>query len=371
MIYYFGWLLPLPAATWTYLTSSLSIEVVEEVFDDSSRFFFQSMGYRVGLARARHLLLQSARMAVGWALILRGGKFTQPALLVEAAQLVSFSLTTLRNTAGLPRVPEGWREALVLGFAAAGVKTPQVALAIPALSIGLHVGKSVRGLLRASRAASEDGDSWSEGAAEATEEAFDDITDAAAGVLGVQDWWDDEPTTAEAEKARWQLVGRLVSTAAAAAAAASAALQPVVLPSGTSTASTAAAVAGAFMFQRNMRLILAENMLYIQLWLLGLLPALLRLSSWLLWRVVLPMRRVAMRGWQLFEAMRRTFTHGVYCVLTTLCPPLKKIKGLEAQEVHIFTSTAHPPTHLYPPTSPLSIAFHRRSSSCCRCQNGW
>ena len=50
------------------------------------------------------------------------------------------------------------------------------------------------------------------------------------------------------------------------------------------------------MFQRNLRLIIAENMLYIRLWLFGLLPALLRLSSWLLWRVVLPMRRVAMRG---------------------------------------------------------------------------
>ena len=349
----FGWLVPLPAATWTYLVSSLGIdEVVEEVLDDSSRFFFQSLGYRVGLARARHLLLQSARMAVGWALILHGGKFAQPALLVEAAQLVSFSLTTLRTIAGLPRVPVGWREALVLGFAAAGVATPRTALAIPALSIGLHVGKSVRGLLRASRAASEDGESWGEAAAEATEEAFDDITDAAVSVLGVEDWWDDEPTTGEAEQSRWQLVGRLVSTTAAAAAAASA--STVVLPGGTSTASAAAAVAGAFMFQRNLHLILVENMMYIRLWLLGLLPALLRLSSWLLWRVVLPMRRVAMRGWELFEAVRRAFTRGVYWVLTTLCPPLEKV-GLEAEEV--FTPTAHPPTFLpstaHTPTSPF------------------
>ena len=335
--------MPLPAATWSYLVRSLSIgEAVEEVFDDSSRFtsrfFFQSLGYRVGLARARHLLLQSARMAVGWALILRGGKFAQPALLVEAAQLVSFSLTTLRTIAGLPRVPVGWREAFVLGFAAAGVATPRAALAIPALSIGLHVGKSVRGLLRATRAASEDGESWGEAAAEATEEAFDDITDAAASALGVGDWWDDERTTAEADQARWQQAGRLVSTAAAAAAAASTALQPVVLPGGTSTASAAAAVAGAFMFQRNLRLIIAENMLYIRLWLFGLLPALLRLSSWLLWRVVLPMRRVAMRGWELFAALRRTFTRAVHWLLTTLCPPLKKVKGLE----EVFTPTAHP-----------------------------
>ena len=108
------------------------------------------------------------------------------------------------------------------------------------------------------------------------------------------------------------------------------------------------------MFQRNLHLILVENMMYIRLWLLGLLPALLRLSSWLLWRVVLPMRRVAMRGWELFEAVRRAFTHGVYWVLTTLCPPLEKV-GLEAEEV--FTPTAHPPTFLpstaHTPTSPF------------------
>ena len=336
--------------------SSLSIdEVVEDSIDASSHFFFQSLGYRVGLARVRHLLFQSARMAIGWALILRGGKFARPALLVEAAQLVSFSLTTLRTLAGLPRVPAVWREGFVLGLAAAGVATPRAALAIPALSIGLHVGKSVRGLLRASRAASENGESWGEAAAEATEEVIDDITDAAVSALGVQDWWNDEPTTAEAEQARWTIVGRLVSTPAAAAAA-STLLQPVVLPGGTSTASAAAAVAGAFMFQRNLRLILTENMLYIRLWLLGLVPALVRLSSWLLWRVVLPMRRVAARGWQLFQAVRRTITRGLHWMLTTLCPPLKEVKVHEAEEVFCTYGTRNPPPT--PPT-PTTTFIHR------------
>ena len=180
------------------------------------------------------------------------------------------------------------------------------------------------------------------------------------------DWWDDERTTAEADQARWQQAGRLVSTAAAAAAAASTALQPVVLPGGTSTASAAAAVAGAFMFQRNLRLIIAENMLYIRLWLCSAAacatPALLVAA--VAGRAADAARRDARLG------TLRSFAPYLHArsplVAHDALPASQEGQGAEGG-IYTNGTPRRPSTFIH--SSP--IAFHRRSSSRCRCRNGW
>ena len=66
----------------------------------------------------------------------------------------------------------------------------------------------------------------------------------------VDDWWDDEPTTSEAELARFQLIGRTLSPVVAAAV--TAAVLTSSAPFGAAAVPmVAAACSGAFMFQRN------------------------------------------------------------------------------------------------------------------------
>lgn len=228
-------------------------EAFEELGDASSRWFFgQVLDLPVGPERLRHWLLQFSRMGLGWTLILHGGRLRLPALLIEGAQLVSFSLTTLRKLASMPRVAVIWREALVMGAAATGVFALQTTQVIPALSVGLHVGKSVRGIVLATRHASEEYEGWGETIAEEVEEAVDDISDTVINVIGLEDWWDDEPTKEEAEDAWYTLVGRAVSVLAASGAI-TAMLRAEELPKKVSPEAFAAAVAGGFMFQRSKR----------------------------------------------------------------------------------------------------------------------
>lgn len=162
-------------------------DAVEDITDSTSRFVFKNMlGLRVGWGRLRRLALQFSRMALGWAMILNGGqsKWAQPLLFVQACQLVSFSLTTLRTLAGLGRIRLFLREAIVVAAAAASLRLPDAGTYLPAVVLGVHAGKSTRGFIRATRFTSEAQDGLGEAAVKQAEEAIDQLTDGIAATLG-------------------------------------------------------------------------------------------------------------------------------------------------------------------------------------------
>ena len=74
-------------------------------------------------ARCRRIVCTSPRL---------GGeaKWARPLALVQACQLVSFALTTLRTFAGLPRIKLILREAIVLSVALLGLHMPRAAQVI-------------------------------------------------------------------------------------------------------------------------------------------------------------------------------------------------------------------------------------------------
>jgi len=165
------------------------------------------------------------------------------------------------------------------------------------------------------------------------EEAFDDLTDGIAESLGVSDWWDDEPTAAEAELARFQCIGRVVSPIVAAAAT-SATLHYASPFGGAPVNMVAAAISGAFMYERNLHQILVENWLYIRIAIVRAIPAALRTVAWLLWNVVLPLRKLLFRGLAVLGAVKRLVKERIvgplYDALTWLAPPLEEVLTEEA-----------------------------------------
>ena len=311
-------------------------ESVESVTQSASKFVFSDvLGYRVGIARLRRLTLLFSRMALGVAMILRGGPlyskmWSRAIAWIQACQLVSFSLTTLRTFAGLPRIRLVLREALVLVVALLGLHLPNAIHYLPAVVIGLHAGKSCRGLVRAMRLTSEGRESFAESAAELAEDVVDDLTDGLKDTLGIpDDWWDDEPTSSEAELARWQLVGRIVSPIAAASAAA-ATLQ-LAAPFGEAPPPmVAAAVAGAFMLQRNVHMALSENWLYIRLAVVRWIPWMLGRVLWVLRYVVYPLKRIIYRAATALGALKRLvrvwLIVPLHDALVRVAPPLRHVK---------------------------------------------
>ena len=71
-------------------------------------------------------------MALGWAMMLKGGeaRWAKPLLLIQACQLASFALTTLRTMLGLGRIRLYLREVLVVGMAALGLHLPHASSAL-------------------------------------------------------------------------------------------------------------------------------------------------------------------------------------------------------------------------------------------------
>ena len=317
-----------PSEWYDYLTRvSESLEdAVETVSDSTSNFMFRDiLGYRVGWARTRRLALLFSRMLLGAALLLHGGSgdgrglWTRGLALLQASQIVSFLLTSGRTIVGIPRVRLYVREALVLGAAAGILHVPR--LHLPALVLGVNAGKTTRGLVRATRLTSAEQDSLSEQAFEAAEEALDELSDTVSEALGVDDWWDDEPTAAEAELAHYRLIGRTLSPLVAALTFTAVARRQA--PFGAVPAPmVSAAVAGGFMLQRNIRLALEENWLYLRLFLLRSIPAILRFSLWLLWHVVLPIRN-GLHG--LRSLLERRLLRPLYSALCRLVPALRRV----------------------------------------------
>ena len=326
-----------PSEWYDYLTRvSESLEdAVETVSDSTSSFMFRDiLGYRVGWARTRRLALLFSRMLLGAALLLHGGSgdgrglWTRGLALLQASQIVSFLLTSGRTIVGIPRVRLYVREALVLGAAAGILHVPR--LHLPALVLGVNAGKTTRGLVRATRLTSAEQDSLSEQAFEAAEEALDGLSDTVSEALGVDDWWDDEPTAAEAELAHYRLIGRTLSPLVAALTFTAVARRQA--PFGAVPAPmVSAAVAGGFMLQRNIRLALEENWLYLRLFLLRSIPAILRFSLWLLWHVVLPIRN----GLHGLRSLLERLLRPLYSALCRLVPALRRVP-LDELERRLF-----------------------------------
>uniref|UniRef100_A0A7S4BNA9 Uncharacterized protein n=1 Tax=Chrysotila carterae TaxID=13221 RepID=A0A7S4BNA9_CHRCT len=315
-------------------------EAAHEVGEVAEDYVYKNvLGLRIGMDQLRRLGMQWARMALGAWLVFQGGELhtAKLALLVEASLLGSFAFATIRKLCGFSRAPMVVRESIVIALALIGMHVPLPAArslvrALPALSIGLQAGESARGIVSSTYAVAEQSEEWHERASEFAEDVADDVSDALIAAFRLKAFFGpDKLTTNEREAARWKTAGAILApTVSVAASLALLRAQPTlegVLP----VPVTAAAVAGAFLFERNLREQIKENMLYLKIFAFKKIPELLRLTAWAIKHGLLPLKKIlftpAMKLFGALNTARRRARDSIHSFATTLIPPLKRVSA--------------------------------------------